>query len=94
MRRERRIYFSGDRAGHLCVVASGQVKLLRHTLAGQDVLVDVLSPGEFFGALSSLEDTTYTETAQAHTAICVLRIAAEEFRSLLARLLVGCAGCT
>jgi CRP/FNR family transcriptional regulator, nitrogen oxide reductase regulator len=79
------IYFSGDRAGHLCVVASGQVKLLRHTLAGQDVLVDVLSPGEFFGALSSLEDTTYTETAQAHTAICVLRIAAEEFRSLLAR---------
>ena len=79
------IYFSGDRARHLYVVASGQIKLLRHTLAGQDVLIDVLPPGDFFGTLSTLEEMVYADTAQAQTSVCVLAITAEDFRGLLTR---------
>lgn len=79
------IYFSGDRALHLYVVASGQIKLLRHTLAGQDILTDVLSPGDFFGTVSSLEDAAYSDTAQAQTSACILAIPADDFRALLTR---------
>lgn len=79
------IYFSGDPATHLYVVASGQIKLLRHSVTGQDVLIDVLSPGEFFGSLSALEEAAYSDTAQAQTGVCVLGIAVEDFRALLAR---------
>lgn len=79
------IYFSGDRAIHLYVVASGQIKLLRHTLAGQDILIDVLPPGDFFGTLSTFEDTFYADTAQAQTSACVLAITAEDFRGVLTR---------
>lgn len=79
------VYFSGDSARHLYIVASGQIKLLRHTLTGQDILVDVLSPGDFFGTLSTLDEAAYPDTAQAQTPVCVLTISAEDFRTILAR---------
>lgn len=77
------IYFAGDAAERLYVVASGKVKLIRHTLEGQDVLLDILTPGEFFGSLSALGDDIYPDTAQAQTAACVLGVGAEEFRTIL-----------
>jgi CRP-like cAMP-binding protein len=77
------IYLAGDPATRLYVVASGKVKLIRHTLSGQDVLLDVLTPGEFFGSLAALGDDVYPDTAQAQTAACVLGIGADEFRAIL-----------
>lgn len=77
------VYFAGDPAARLFVVAAGKVKLIRHTLSGQDVLLDILTPGEFFGSLSALGDDVYSDTAQAQTEICVLSIGAEDFRAIL-----------
>jgi CRP/FNR family transcriptional regulator, nitrogen oxide reductase regulator len=77
------IYYSGDPASHLYVVADGRVRLLRHTTAGKDVLLDLLTPGEFFGSLTVQEGEQYAETAQAQSAACVLRIARKEFRQIL-----------
>ncbi len=77
------IYFSGEQAAKLYVVAAGQVKLLRHSLSGQDVLLDVLQPGDYFGSFSPLADERYPDTAQAHTAVCVLSINAKAFHTLL-----------
>jgi CRP/FNR family transcriptional regulator, nitrogen oxide reductase regulator len=79
------IYFAGDAAARLYVVATGKIRLLRHTLAGQDVLLDILAPGEFFGTLSILGDDVYVETAQAQTGCCVLSIDGGEFHSILQR---------
>lgn len=79
------IYFAGEPAERLYVVAAGKVKLLRHTLAGQDVLLDILASGEFFGALSILGQAEYPDTAQAQTACCVLVIAAQDFQAILYR---------
>lgn len=77
------IYFSGEMAADLFVVAAGQVKLLRHSPGGQDVLLDILKPGDYFGSLSTLAEDIYPDTAQAHTAVCVLRISSDKFRTLL-----------
>lgn len=77
------IYFAGDSADRLYVVASGKVKLSRHTLSGQDVVLDILAPGDFFGSLAILGDATYPDTAQAQTAVCVLGIHAQEFQQVL-----------
>jgi CRP-like cAMP-binding protein len=79
------IYFSGDKAAHLYVVASGRVKLLRHSASGQDVLLDILQPGDYFGSLTALPDEAYPDTAQAQTAVCILAITIESFRELLPR---------
>ncbi|HBY95773.1 MAG TPA: Crp/Fnr family transcriptional regulator [Chloroflexi bacterium] len=79
------IYLAGDPASRLYVVAAGKVKLLRHTVGGQDVLLDILTPSEFFGSLSALGDETYSDTAQAHTGCCALGIAADDFQTVLRR---------
>lgn len=77
------IYFSGETAADLYIVAAGQVKLLRHSLGGQEVLLDILKPGDYFGSLSPLAENVYPDTAQAHTAVCVLSINSQRFRTIL-----------
>jgi CRP/FNR family transcriptional regulator, nitrogen oxide reductase regulator len=77
------IYYEGDPASSLFVVADGRVKLIRHTLSGKDVVLDLLTPGEFFGSLSHLEQELNAETAQAQTDVCILTIEKSEFRKIL-----------
>ncbi len=72
------IYSSGEPGAHLYVVAAGKVKLIRHTLGGQDVVIDMLTQGEFFGSLGRATGETM-ETSQAQTMCCVLVIAASDF---------------
>lgn len=80
---EETIYFMGDRATQLYIVASGRVKLIRHTSEGTDILMDILKPGEFFGTLTTLGDNEYAETSVAQTVTCALKINAQDFRTLL-----------
>lgn len=77
------VYLQGEEAVRLYVVASGKVKVLQHTLDGQQVMLDILTPGEHFGSLSALGDDVYTNTAQAQTGLCALSINAGDFRALL-----------
>jgi CRP/FNR family transcriptional regulator, nitrogen oxide reductase regulator len=77
------IYFAGDPAKHLLVVADGRVKLMRYSLSGKEVLLDLLTPGEFFGSLSVQNDEIYPDTAEAQTQTCVLSIGVDDFRRIL-----------
>lgn len=79
------VYLMGEPATRFYVVAAGQMKLMRHTLGGQDVLLEILTPGDFFGSLAALGDDVYADTAEAQTAVCVLGISAADFRALLER---------
>ncbi len=80
---DQTIYFTGDNGISLFVVASGNIKLVKHSATGQDVLIDILNPGDFLGTLPILGDDQYKETAIAHTNACVLSINNEDFRSIL-----------
>lgn len=79
------IYYAGDPAVRLYVVAAGKVKLLRHALTGQEVVLDLLLPGDFFGNLPVLGEDTHPDTAQAHTTSCVLAITGDDFQRILGR---------
>ena len=79
------IYYAGDTADHLFVVAAGKIKLTRHNLSGQDVLLEILAAGDFFGTLALLGDALYPDTAEALTEVCVLRIDAQAFQAILLR---------
>lgn len=78
-----RIYTSGDPAERLFVVAEGKVKILQHSFGGRDVLLDILSTGDFFGNLASLGAAVYTNSAEAQSPTCVLSIRSDEFRQIL-----------
>lgn len=77
------IYFKGDEAEALFLVALGKVKLVRNTDAGRDVLLDILRNGEYFGSLPALGRRLHTETAIALTDGCILQISSEDFEIIL-----------
>jgi CRP-like cAMP-binding protein len=77
------VYFAGDSAGRMYIVADGKVKLMHHTSAGKDVMLDILKQGDFFGSLAIEGGERYAETAIAQTDCCVLGIDSESFRRVV-----------
>lgn len=77
------VYFEGDEASHIYLVALGKIKLMRHTTAGREVLLNILHGGEDFGTLGVFGGHTYTETAIAQTDCCILQISAANFEGIL-----------
>jgi CRP-like cAMP-binding protein len=77
------LYFVAGPAGRLYVVADGKVKLMHHTTAGKDVMLDILNKGDFFGSLAMEGDERYAETAVAQTDCCVLGIDTVSFRRVM-----------
>jgi CRP-like cAMP-binding protein len=76
---------SGEPAERFFVVADGRVRLLHNSLTGRDILLDLLTPGEFFGAFSGQENDVYPETAQAQSPCCILVIGRGTFHQVLKR---------
>jgi CRP-like cAMP-binding protein len=79
------IYLSAEPAEQFFVVADGRVKLLRHSLTGRDILLDLLTSGEYFGAHSMQGKDVYPDTAQAQTDCCILVISRAKFQQVLER---------
>ncbi|MCC6960316.1 MAG: Crp/Fnr family transcriptional regulator [Dehalococcoidia bacterium] len=79
------IYMSGAAAERLFVVAHGTVKLIRRTASGQDILLDILRPGDMFGSLPELGTREYLEDAEAQTSCCVLGVSSTDFQRILQR---------
>jgi CRP-like cAMP-binding protein len=80
-----RIYFEGDDAEYLYLVALGKVKLVRNTGSGRDVLLDILHGGDYFGTLSMFGGRLNTETAIAQTDCCILQISSIDFEAILSQ---------
>ena len=78
------VFHPGDPAEQMFVVAAGQVKLLQHGLEGKDVLFELAAAGDLIGGTAAIDNTRYPDGAQTHTECCLLRIAADDFHTLLA----------
>jgi CRP/FNR family transcriptional regulator len=66
--RESYIFREGDPGDHLHIIASGEVRILRTTLAGGEVVFAILGAGDVFGELAVLEENAVRSAdAQAIT---------------------------
>ncbi|MEP7764737.1 Crp/Fnr family transcriptional regulator [Sanguibacter sp. 25GB23B1] len=77
------LFRAGDAAEHLYVLAAGRVKVSQPTVGGQEIVVDVLVPGELFGALGTPGEPPLVESAEALTTTCALRLDVRAFREIL-----------
>lgn len=77
------IYHESEPAEALFLVAHGRVKLLQHSVSGEEVVLDLLSQGGLFGGLALLGQRRYPQSAFAQAACCVLAITPADFRHLL-----------
>lgn len=78
-----RIYTAGEPADRLYVVAEGKVKILQHAAGGRDVLLDILTTGDFFGNLTVLGAAAYSDSAEVQAPACVISIRSDAFRRFL-----------
>lgn len=78
-------FFEGDPARRLHVVQSGEVKLVKHSESGQDVILQVFGAGQVFGGIAFLVGECYPASAQAQTDVTVLSVSGEVFREIVHR---------
>ena len=83
MSADQRIYFAGDDAENLYLVAIGKVRLVRVSISGREVLLHILHGGEYFGSLMGMSGESYTETAIAQTDGRILVISSKNFEQIL-----------
>ena len=79
------IFMEGDPSRWLCVVKSGHVKILRQSRTGKDVVLELLGPGEIFGAVAVIERRPYPATAQASESAVIVKVPAEAVVALADR---------
>lgn len=77
------IFNEGAPATTLFFVAHGKIKLMRHGLEGNDVVLDMLTSGMLFGGAAVMGRRRYRETAVAQTPCCTLTISSDGFEALL-----------
>ncbi len=79
------IFEEGDASLWLYVVKTGRVKILKHSRAGKDVVLELLGPGEIFGGVAVLEKRPYPAAAQAMETAEVLKIPRDALLALAER---------
>lgn len=77
------IFFEGDPSSWLGVVLEGRVKMIKHSEAGKDVVLDVIAPGEMLGEVAAFNGKPYPATAQAMEPTMVASIHRDDFLRLL-----------
>ena len=71
------IYFTDDPANTMYLVASGKVRILNYSEAGDEVVKAILGRGEMFGELALLGEEKRSEIAEAmddNTMVCPVKI--------------------
>jgi CRP-like cAMP-binding protein len=59
------IFFEGDPSSWLGLILEGRVKMIKHSEAGKDVVLDVISPGELLDEMAAFNGEPHPATAQA-----------------------------
>jgi CRP/FNR family transcriptional regulator, cyclic AMP receptor protein len=77
------IFHLGDPGGLLYIIISGKVKISRSTPEGQEALLAILGPGDFFGELALLDDSPRSATAEAIEPTETLTLHREQFMAFI-----------
>lgn len=73
------IFHHGDPGGLLYIISKGKVKIAHSTPDGQEALLAILGPGDFFGELALLDDSPRSATAEAIESTETLTLHREDF---------------
>ncbi len=79
------VFFEGEPANALNLVAEGRVKTIRETREGRQVILRLINPGELFGVSGGWGERLYPASARALEDTVVLQLPARQFTALLAQ---------
>ena len=76
------IFYAGDPATNLHVLAQGQVKLVTPTVSGSERILAILGPNDFFGEAFLSESANYRVDAVALTDAVTCPVSREQFTEM------------
>ncbi len=59
------VFFEGDAPDRFYIVAEGQIKVVKHSTAGKDLIIAVFTPGHTFGEVAVFDGSPYPASAFA-----------------------------
>ncbi len=68
------VFHEGDPSDKFYILAEGNVKILKHSVGGKDIILEIMSPGDVFGGVAVLDNKPYPASAQAMEPSSVIRI--------------------
>jgi CRP-like cAMP-binding protein len=77
------LFAQGDKAQAVFAVLSGRLRLMQHTLDGQDVALSIFAPGDMIGLVAVISDEEYPGTCEASDEVTVLAISGSTFYDLM-----------
>ncbi len=76
------IFQEGEEGTTLFILARGEVDIIVHTNDNQEILVDTIGPGTYFGEMAFLGETTRMATIRTRAASRLLSIEEEDFMAI------------
>ena len=77
------IFNEGDPSDKFYLVAEGSVKILKHTVMGKDIILEMMSPGDIFGGVAVLDKKPFPASAQAMESTTVIRISRQNLLKIM-----------
>ncbi len=68
------IFLEGDPSEWFYLVSKGEIKILKHSIMGKDIILELMSPGDIFGGVAVLDKKPFPASAQAMEHAAVIRI--------------------
>lgn len=77
------IFVEGDPSDKFYLVAEGSVKIIKHTMMGKDIILEIMSPGDVFGGVAVLDKRPYPAAAQAMDSTTAIRISRQKLMEIM-----------
>jgi CRP/FNR family transcriptional regulator len=77
------IFMEGDPSDWFYIASHARIKVVKHTLAGKDIILEIKSPGEIFCCAAILDNRPYPESAQAMEDASVIRISRKNLLKIM-----------
>lgn len=78
------LFHEGDPPMAAYIIETGQVKRVKHSDVGKDLILEVAGPGAFLGEVAALFNQPHDTSAQALDEVAAWRVGAPDFRRLVA----------
>jgi CRP/FNR family transcriptional regulator len=72
--KDQYIFMEDDPSDWFYLVAKGRVKVVKHSQAGKDIILEIISPGDVFGGVAVLDKRPFPASALAMETVDVIRI--------------------
>jgi CRP/FNR family transcriptional regulator, cyclic AMP receptor protein len=79
------LFYEGDLGSALYLLLSGQVKIVRETLDGAEIILHICGPGECVGEMAVIDGAARSATARAMERAEVLMLYRDDFLALMER---------